>query len=96
MAACGGVGPGAGTVKYHIPYAHSDFIFAVAGEEFGLALCGAVAALFCVLAVRIMLRAANAREPFAQLAGAGLATVTALQAFINNGGGGSAFFPRKA
>ncbi len=80
-----GVGPGAGTVKYHIPYAHSDFIFAVAGEEFGLILCGAVALLFCVLTVRIMLRAANAREPFAQLAGAGLATVTVLQAFINMG-----------
>jgi cell division protein FtsW len=80
-----GVGPGAGTVKYQIPYAHSDFIFAVAGEEFGLALCGAVALLFCVLTVRIMLRAANAREPFAQLAGAGLATVTALQALINMG-----------
>jgi cell division protein FtsW len=80
-----GVGPGAGTVKYHIPYAHSDFVFAVAGEEFGLVLCGAVALLFCVLTVRIMLRAANAREPFAQLAGAGLATVTALQAFINMG-----------
>lgn len=80
-----GVGPGAGTIKYRIPDAHSDFIFAVAGEEFGLVLCGAVALLFCVLSVRIMLRSANAREPFAQLAGAGLAMVTALQAFINMG-----------
>ena len=80
-----GVGPGAGTIKYRIPDAHSDFIFAVAGEEFGLVLCAAVALLFCVLTVRIMLRAANARDPFAQLAGAGLAMVTALQAFINMG-----------
>jgi len=80
-----GVGPGAGTIKYRLPDAHSDFIFAVAGEEFGLVLCGAVALLFCILSVRIMLRAANAREPFAQLAGAGLAMVTALQAFINMG-----------
>ncbi len=80
-----GVGPGAGTIKYRIPDAHSDFIFAVAGEEFGLILCGIVALLFCVLTVRIMLRAASAREPFAQLAGAGLAMVTALQAFINMG-----------
>lgn len=80
-----GVGPGAGTIKYRIPDAHSDFIFAVAGEEFGLILCAVVALLFCLLSVRIMLRAANARDPFAQLAGAGLAMVTALQAFINMG-----------
>ena len=59
-----GVGPGAGTVKYHIPDAHSDFIFAVAGEEFGLVLCGAIAALFCVLTVRLLLRSARGRELF--------------------------------
>jgi cell division protein FtsW len=80
-----GVGPGAGTIKYRIPDAHSDYIFAVAGEEFGLILCAAIAALFCILTVRILLRSANARDPFSQLAGAGLAMVTALQAFINMG-----------
>ena len=80
-----GVGPGAGTIKYRLPDAHSDYIYAVAGEEFGLALCAVLALLFCILSVRIMLRSANAREPFAQLAGAGLAMVTALQAFINMG-----------
>lgn len=80
-----GVGPGAGTVKYRIPDVHSDFIFAVAGEEFGLALCGLIAILFGVLTVRLLLRAAAAREPFAQLAGAGLGLVTAVQAFINMG-----------
>ena len=80
-----GVGPGAGTVKYQIPDAHSDFIFAVAGEEFGFLLCGLIALLFCVLTVRLLLRSAGAREPFSQLAGAGLALVTAVQAFINMG-----------
>lgn len=80
-----GVGPGAGTVKYRIPDVHSDFIYAVAGEEFGFLLCGLIALLFCVLTVRLLLRAAAAREPFAQLAGAGLALVTAVQAFINMG-----------
>jgi len=80
-----GVGPGAGTVKYRIPDAHSDFIFAVAGEEFGLVLCGLIALLFCVLSVRLLLRSAKARDPFAQLAGAGLAIVIAVQAFINMG-----------
>jgi cell division protein FtsW len=80
-----GVGPGAGTIKYRIPDAHSDFIFAVAGEEFGFLLCGLIALLFGILTVRLLLRAAGAREPFSQLAGAGLAVVTAVQAFINMG-----------
>jgi len=80
-----GVGPGAGTIKYRIPDAHSDYIFAVAGEEFGLVLCAIIAGLFCLLTVRMLLRSANARDPFCQLAGAGLAMVTALQAFINMG-----------
>lgn len=80
-----GVGPGAGTVKYRIPDAHSDYIFAVAGEEFGLILCALIALLFCCLTVRLLLRAANAPQPFCQLAGAGLALVTAVQAFINMG-----------
>jgi cell division protein FtsW len=80
-----GVGPGAGTVKYRIPDAHSDYIFAVAGEEFGLILCGVIAILFACLTVRLLLRAANAPQPFCQLAGAGLALVTAVQAFINMG-----------
>ncbi|MDE2183621.1 MAG: cell division protein FtsW [Alphaproteobacteria bacterium] len=80
-----GVGPGAGTVKYHLPDVHSDFIFAVAGEEFGLLLCAVIVLLFCFLAVRLLLRSAASREPFTQLAGAGLAMVVALQAFINMG-----------
>jgi cell division protein FtsW len=80
-----GVGPGAGTIKYRIPEAHSDFIFAVAGEEFGLVLCAVIAALFCFLTIRLLLRAASQRDRFSQLSGAGLAIVTALQAFINMG-----------
>lgn len=78
-----GVGPGAGTVKYKLPYAHSDFIFAVAGEEFGLVLCVAIVALFCVLSVRLLMRSARLSDPFAQMAGSALAVVIALQAFIN-------------
>ena len=80
-----GVGPGAGTIKYRIPEAHSDFIFAVAGEEFGLVLCAVIAALFCFLTIRLLLRAASQRDRFSQLAGAALAIVTAFQAFINMG-----------
>jgi cell division protein FtsW len=80
-----GVGPGAGTIKYAIPQVNSDFIFAVAGEEFGFALCGLIAFLFAALTVRILLRSARARDPFAQLSGAALGSVLALQAFINMG-----------
>jgi cell division protein FtsW len=80
-----GVGPGAGTIKYRIPEAHSDFIFAVAGEEFGLILCAVIAVLFGFLTIRLLLRAASQRDRFSQLAGAGLAIVIAFQAFINMG-----------
>lgn len=80
-----GVGPGAGTIKYRLPDAHTDFIFAVAGEEFGIALCAAIAGLFGLVTVRLLLRASRGRDPFAQLAGAGLALVIGLQAFINMG-----------
>lgn len=80
-----GVGPGAGTIKYRIPDVHSDFIFAVAGEEFGVALCGLIALLFCLLSVRLLLRATRGRDAFAQLCGAALSFVVALQAFINMG-----------
>lgn len=80
-----GVGPGAGTIKYKLPDAHTDFIFAVAGEEFGVALCVLIAGLFGVVTIRLLLRAARARDPFVQLAGAGLGLVVGLQAFINMG-----------
>lgn len=80
-----GVGPGAGLIKYRLPEVNSDSIFAVAGEEFGLALCAVMVVLFCFLAVRLLLRSATARDPFSQLAGAGLSTAVALQAFINMG-----------
>lgn len=80
-----GVGPGAGTIKYRLPDAHTDFIFAVAGEEFGIILCILIAALFGIITIRLLMRAQKASDPFAQLAGAGLAMVIALQAFINMG-----------
>ncbi len=80
-----GVGPGAGTIKYRLPDAHTDFIFAVAGEEFGIALCVLIALLFGVVTIRLLLRAARSRDPFAQLAASGLALAVGLQAFINMG-----------
>ncbi|MGQ0741033.1 MAG: FtsW/RodA/SpoVE family cell cycle protein [Alphaproteobacteria bacterium] len=80
-----GVGPGEGTIKYRLPDAHTDFIYAVAGEEFGLILCALIALLFGVITIRLLLRAARAQDPFVQLAGAGLAVAIGFQAFINMG-----------
>jgi cell division protein FtsW len=80
-----GVGPGEGTIKYKLPDAHTDFIYAVAGEEYGLALCALIVVLFGVVTIRLLMRSAKARDPFVQLAGAGLALAIGLQAFINMG-----------
>ena len=80
-----GVGPGAGTIKYRLPDAHTDFIFAVAGEEFGIVLCILIALLFGMVTLRLLQRAARTRDSFAQLAASGLAIVVGLQAFINMG-----------
>ena len=78
-----GVGPGEGTVKFVLPDAHSDFIFAVAGEEFGLAACVVLILLFGVIVVRALNRALAEKDHFVQLAAAGLAVMFGLQAFIN-------------
>jgi len=80
-----GVGPGNGTIKYRLPDAHTDFIFAVAGEEFGIVLCILIAVLFGVVTIRLLLRASHSRDCFAQLAASGLALVIGFQAFINMG-----------
>ena len=78
-----GVGPGEGSVKFVLPDAHTDFIFAVAGEEFGLIACTILIALFGVIVVRALNRALAERDHFIQLAAAGLAVMFGLQAFIN-------------
>jgi cell division protein FtsW len=78
-----GVGPGEGSVKFVLPDAHTDFIFAVAGEEFGLLACTALIALFGVIVVRALQRALLERDHFIQLAASGLAVMFGLQALIN-------------
>lgn len=78
-----GRGPGEGTVKDALPDAHSDFIFAVAAEEFGAAACIGLLALFAVLVGRGLARAARLVDPFSQLAAAGLFTMIGLQASIH-------------
>jgi len=78
-----GVGPGEGTIKFVLPDAHTDFIFAVAGEEFGLAACAFLIVVFGVIVIRALNRALAEKDHFIQLAAAGLAVLFGLQAFIN-------------
>jgi len=78
-----GRGPGEGRVKEALPDAHTDFIFAVAGEEFGLWLCLLLVALFAVLVWRAMTRAMGQRDLFIMLAVGGLTVQLAMQAIIN-------------
>ncbi len=80
-----GTGVGEGQVKWQLPDAHTDFIIAVAAEEYGLVLVLAIIALYCLIVVRSLVRLLRERDPFARLAGAGLACVFGVQAMINMG-----------
>ena len=80
-----GVGVGEGQVKWSLPDAHTDFIIAVAAEEYGLVLVLFIIALFAVITVRSLLRLMQERDPFVRLAGTGLACSFGIQAFINLG-----------
>jgi cell division protein FtsW len=78
-----GRGPGEGTVKRLLPESHTDFVYSVAAEEFGVALCLAIAALFAFIVIRALLRALRNDDPFTRFAAAGLAILLGLQSAIN-------------
>jgi len=80
-----GVGPGSGTVKAVIPDAHSDFVFSVAGEEFGFIVCLGILLIFAFVVIRGLRHCLNAQDPFCALATAGLVSVFGFQSFINMG-----------
>ncbi|WP_455372161.1 FtsW/RodA/SpoVE family cell cycle protein [Limibacillus halophilus] len=80
-----GTGPGEGSVKNLLPDSHSDFIFAVAGEEFGALVCLFIVALFAVVVLRSMLRLWGEHSLFVLLAASGLIFQFGLQALINMG-----------
>ncbi|HHH89497.1 MAG TPA: putative lipid II flippase FtsW [Aliiroseovarius sp.] len=80
-----GVGVGEGQVKWSLPDAHTDFIIAVAAEEYGLVLVLIIITLFATIVVRSFLRLIRERDPFIRLAGSGLAAVFGVQALINMG-----------
>jgi cell division protein FtsW len=80
-----GVGVGEGQVKWTLPDAHTDFIIAVAAEEYGLVLVLIIIALYTTIVVRSLWRLMRERDPFIRLAGTGLACIFGVQAMINMG-----------
>ncbi|MDR6952253.1 cell division protein FtsW [Ancylobacter sp. 3268] len=78
-----GQGPGEGTFKKMLPDGHTDFIFAVAAEEFGAVLCIMIAGLFAFIVLRALSRAMSDEDPFVRFAVAGLAMLFGLQSCIN-------------
>jgi cell division protein FtsW len=78
-----GSGPFTGTAKWDLPEAHTDYIFSVIGEEFGLIACAAILFLYVALIVRVIQRLREERDQFVILAGTGLVALFAGQVFIN-------------
>lgn len=78
-----GRGPGEGTVKLNIPDAHTDFIFAVAAEEFGIVLCLIIVALFAIVVVHSMRVSTKENNLFIILSAGGLSASFGIQALIN-------------
>ena len=80
-----GVGPGGGQEKFRLPEAHTDYIFSVIGEEFGLIACIAIALVYLAVVVRVLLRLLDEDNLFILLAAGGLTVQFGLQAIINMG-----------
>ena len=79
-------GSGAGRAKWgFLPFAHTDFIFAVIGEEFGLVGATVVIGLFVLLGVLGIRTAVRAPDPFGMLLAAGVTAWFVAQAFVNIG-----------
>jgi cell division protein FtsW len=78
-----GLGPGEGIAKRSLPDSHTDFVFAVAAEEFGIVLCLVLLMLFAFIVVRALSRAYATEDIFARFAASGLAVLFGVQAAIN-------------
>ena len=78
-----GKGPGEGTVKRILPDAHTDFIFAVTAEEFGIVMCLALVLVFAMVVIRALLVAQKSEDAFSRLAVTGIAMLFGTQAAIN-------------
>ena len=78
-----GKGPGEGIVKLNIPDAHTDFIFAVAAEEFGIFLCILIVALYAGIVIRSMILSTKDNNLFIILSASALSTSFGLQSIVN-------------
>jgi cell division protein FtsW len=78
-----GRGPGEGIMKRHVPDLHTDFIYSVGAEEFGLIFSLLLIALFAFVVIRGLYRSMKLSDPFEQVAAAGLFVLVGQQAFIN-------------
>jgi len=78
-----GVGPGDGTIKLHLPDAHSDFIFAVAAEEYGAVACIALLCVYGFVVIRGFARAMSDEGLFCLIAGSSLVMQLSVQASIH-------------
>jgi len=78
-----GKGPGEGSVKRILPDAHTDFIFAVTAEEFGVVACLLIVAVFATVVLRALWVALSCEDPFRRFAVTGLAMLFGIQASIN-------------
>ena len=80
-----GLGPGGGRANRYLPDAHTDFLFAAIGEEFGLVAIVTILLVVGFITLRLLTRALAQKDPFRRLAVSGIATLFGLQAFINMG-----------
>lgn len=80
-----GTGPGHGQIKMTLPDAHTDFIFAVAGEEFGMLFALVLVSLFCFIIIRSIFRIYRSEDLFTILAVAGLLVQFGLQSLVHMG-----------
>lgn len=78
-----GTGPGEGVAKFRLPEPHTDYIFAVIGEEFGAIACFALALLYLVIILRVLRQLLDETDPFTMIAAAGLVSMFGGQALIN-------------
>ncbi|HEX4738450.1 MAG TPA: putative peptidoglycan glycosyltransferase FtsW [Allosphingosinicella sp.] len=78
-----GAGPGAGIHKFQLPEPHTDYIFSVIGEEFGIIACLAIAIIYLVIVARVLIRLLHEDDHFVVLAAAGLVCQFGMQALIN-------------